>query len=627
MKLKTTILAFMLTAGTSLFAAETYTIYPIPHEQIAQAGSVTLSGTLNVVCGKGIDQATRQRAEQVLKEHGVGYKFATSPKKGAANLLLGVNGDKSAADKAATSLKLSRAVFGTQKYDKHVVAVAGKGSAATIVILGENTDATFCGLASLEQMLDQQGGKLACVTIYDYADVKNRGIIEGYYGVPYSEEVTEDLFRFMARYKMNSYMYGAKSDPYHSQYWEKPYPQTITADQKKIGMMTQDMMKDMAKVATANKVNFIWAIHPGTAFFDTKSDDVLDKIMEKYESMYNLGLRQFGVFVDDCGVPDDSESLNIGARRLTALQQLVDKKWNKKGAAPADTVKPINYVPQLYAYSWVTKEKAGRFFNSLSATPQKTVIYITGRNVWSVPNNEDPDIVSKWLGREVGWWWNYPCNDNDMDKLFVSGMYDNFRDEKHIDNNAKLPASLGVKTLISNPMQQGAASKIALFSIGDYAWNNAAFDEPKSFEAAVPAVVGKDYAEAYLTVCPYLRHYDYNSPWPTLEQMRKLAAACKKLSALAKSDNEGARLFYNDIEPWLTKVNDMADCAVVLLTKDSQSKETVNNAIETVKKMDGNKKYDVEILNGMGNDIKIGSTQARPAEIVLLPMLKKLAGI
>ncbi len=625
MKLKTTILAFMLMAGSSLFAAEAYTIYPIPHEQIAQAGSVTLGGIVNVVCGKGIDQATRQRAGQVLKEHGLKYKFSTATKKGTANLLLGVNGDKSAADKTATSLKLSRAVFAKPKYDKHIVAVAGKGNAATIVILGENTDATFCGLASLEQMLDEQQTKLPCVTIYDYADVKNRGVIEGYYGVPYSEEVTEDLFRFMARYKMNSYMYGAKSDPYHSQYWEKPYPQTITPEQKKIGMMTQDMMGNLAKVATANKVNFIWAIHPGTAFFNTESDDVLHKIMEKYESMYKLGMRQFGVFVDDCGVPEDSASLSIGAQRLTALQQLVDKKWNYKGAAPADTVKPLNYVPQLYAYSWVSKEKAGRFFRALSATPQKTVIYITGRNIWSVPNNEDPDIVSKWLGREVGWWWNYPCNDNDMDKLFVSGMYDNFRDEKHIDNDAKMPDSLGVKTLISNPMQQGAASKIALFSIGDYAWNNAAFNEPKSFEAAVPAVVGKDYAEAYFTVRPYLRHYDYDSPWPTLEQMRKLATACKKLKALANSDNEGARLFYNDIEPWLTKVNDMADCAIVLLTKDSQTKEAVNNAIETVKKIDGNKKYDVEILNGMGKDIKIGSTQANPAHKVLLPMLQKLA--
>ncbi len=102
---------------------------------------------------------------------------------------------------------------------------------ANVAIIGEDTDAVFCGLASLEQMLDQGTTNLPCVTIYDYADVKNRGIIEGYYGVPYSAEVTKDLFRFMARYKMNTYMYGAKSDPYHSRYWGDPYPTTITEDQ------------------------------------------------------------------------------------------------------------------------------------------------------------------------------------------------------------------------------------------------------------------------------------------------------------------------------------------------------------------------------------------------------------
>lgn len=68
MKLKITILAFMLLTGTSLWAAGAYTIYPTPHQQIEQAGTVTLAGTVNVVCGKSIDQATRQRAEQVLKE-------------------------------------------------------------------------------------------------------------------------------------------------------------------------------------------------------------------------------------------------------------------------------------------------------------------------------------------------------------------------------------------------------------------------------------------------------------------------------------------------------------------------------------------------------------------------------
>jgi hyaluronoglucosaminidase len=105
-------------------------------------------------------------------------------------------------------------------------------------------------------MLEAQKGSLRKVRIYDYANTQYRGVIEGYYGVPYSKEVTEDLFRFMARYKMNTYMYGAKSDPYHSRYWEKPYPTSITQKEKELGYLSQDMLRSMTDVAHQCKVNF-----------------------------------------------------------------------------------------------------------------------------------------------------------------------------------------------------------------------------------------------------------------------------------------------------------------------------------------------------------------------------------
>lgn len=87
---------------------------------------------------------------------------------------------------------------------------------AQLIIIGENTDATFMGLASLEQMLDAETKQMPTVTISDYADLKERGIIEGFYGKPYSSEVRKDLLRFMMRNKMNCYVYGPKSDVYHS---------------------------------------------------------------------------------------------------------------------------------------------------------------------------------------------------------------------------------------------------------------------------------------------------------------------------------------------------------------------------------------------------------------------------
>ena len=308
-----------------------YDIWPVPQQQVPERGSVPTTATATLIAGKGCDTYTVDRAKSVLQEHGITPVMGKKAVSGRMTVLIGVNGSGDAADKAAARLSLSRDVFGKAKYDRHAIAVsAGKDGNAEIIVLGENTDAVFCGLASLEQMLDAKKGKLRKVRIYDYADTQYRGVIEGYYGVPYSKEATEDLFRFMARYKMNTYMYGAKSDPYHSRFWEKPYPTTITEKEREIGYLSQDMLRSITDVAHQCKVNFIWAIHPGQAFTDATKTDVLDKIMSKYADMYKLGVRQFGVFVDDVGVPDDESVLKLGADRLTQLQQLIDKKWNTK---------------------------------------------------------------------------------------------------------------------------------------------------------------------------------------------------------------------------------------------------------------------------------------------------------
>ncbi|MBQ0149874.1 MAG: beta-N-acetylglucosaminidase domain-containing protein [Bacteroidales bacterium] len=631
-KLILTALSLLLTTW-SLNAQENYKIYPVPQHQTVSAATASINGTVYITAESGIDQATLDRAADVLRSHGISTAATSKPVKGASNLILGVNGSKGCADKAADRLRLCREVFGKPKYDRHILSMtADKAGNAQILVLGENTDAAFCGLASLEQILDCGSTDLCCVTLYDYADVQNRGVIEGYYGVPYSAEVTKDLFRFMARYKLNTYMYGAKSDPYHSRFWSQPYPETITDDQVRLGYLSQKMLSEITEVAHASKVNFIWAIHPGDAFTAKESTGINSRIMEKFESMYALGVRQFGVFVDDVGVPYDAPSQKICADRLTELQEMVDARWNAPGTSPADMVKPLHYVPQLYAYSWNTREKAQQFFNSLSGTPSKVNIYITGRAVWTVPNNYDLDLVHEWLGRPVSWWWNYPCNDNDMSKLFPMDMYSNFKDEKHIDNLARLEDGLNTNTLILNPMQQGEISKISLFSAADYAWNNAGFDNDRSWAAAIPAVVGADRAEAFRYAAPYLRYFDADAIGYTVRQyrlsveeghprpgnligrMKKLIDCCSALEGMQTSPVQSERLFFEDMKPWLLKLKAMAQEALDLL--EGRPSSGVD--------FDTDPAFKFEILNGMGEDIRLEVITAEPAAEVLMPLIQSL---
>lgn len=630
----------------SLAAADAYTIYPIPHAQIAGKAACSLSATTTVIAESGIDQPTKNRLCDVLKQHGIVAEFAAKPSKTNANIYLGVNGSKGDADGLAKKLKLKRDIFANGKFDRHIISLtAQKNGNAQLLILGENTDAVFFALASLEQMLDGGSSNMACVTIYDYADIKDRGVVEGYYGVPYSTAVTEDLLRFMMRYKMNSYMYGAKSDPYHSGYWGKPYPEKLTAEQKSMGCFTAADIKQMCEVSVATKVNFIWAIHPGVAF--TGNDDaVIDRIMEKFEAMHGLGVRQFGVFVDDVGVPYDEPTLKLNAKRLTDLQNAIDKKWNFSGAVPADTVKPLHFVPQLYAYGWTKAEGRKNFFSALSNTPAKTQIYITGKAVWSVPNNTDLKIVEEDLGRPVAWWWNYPCNDNADAYTFPVDMYSNFIDMPAIDDDARLPENLeGCASLLCNPMQQGEIAKIPLFSAADYAWNNASFDNKTSWNAALAAAVGKQYAQPLAHILPYLRINDPESMAKLIDDYKTTGNAsalkaeltaiiddCNKVNTLSIEADTAKVLFHADIRPWLLKLRQTASVInalidVAAMPAGNAKAQAYAQAAAEAKSLTYGAEFNVVALEGMAEGIGKQDYNARLANKHLTPfveyMLKK----
>ena len=305
----------------TVLADSVYQIHPIPHQQQAVGGTTKIpAGKIQVICGDHIDSYTKARLKNILSEHNLisdsDEIFATAPSEGFVHIFVGVNNSGDKADAKATALKLSRDVFTLQnKYDKHLLSLQDAGGLAEIVILGENTDAAFIGMASLEQILDYNAPEsIPCGIIYDYADQKNRGLVEGYYGVPYSIDVKKDVMRFMMRHKMNSYMYGAKSDYYHSAYWKQPYPATITEQQKNLGYLSQDMVRDLTQVSHETKVNFIWAIHPGNDFLN--SSTVITDIMNKYKRMYALGVRQFAVFVDDVAIPSTQAQYDLNAARF-----------------------------------------------------------------------------------------------------------------------------------------------------------------------------------------------------------------------------------------------------------------------------------------------------------------------
>lgn len=636
----------LLSVGVMLSspAKADYTIYPVPQQATFSQEKVALGKKVNIVAEKGIDSYTIDRAKEVLSaENGIETMVSAKAVRGMSNLYLGVKGSNGVADKFAKKAGLDMTVFGRQgKFDRHVLSVrpAQKGG-ADIVILGEHTNAVFYGLASLEQMLEQAAGKeMQCAVINDYADMQYRGIVEGYYGYPYSFDVKKDLMKFFKKYKMNTYLYGAKSDPYHSGFWRDAYPETISDIQKKNGWLSQQMLRDLSALSLETKVNFIWAIHPNSGksvdYHTAEStQNAVDDVMGKFDLMHGLGIRQFAVFLDDAGW--DFDDVNNYRDFLTNLQTTLENKYNKNYTNPSDTVLPIHYVPHIYAINFAKKEDLKTYFDAISQTSSNIVVYTTGSGVWSSAKNEDFVIMEKLMKRPVALWWNYPCNDNKDGRIYTADMYSTLHEMGLPTPDKEVPQCLG---MVSNPMQQGTVAKICLFGVADYSWNSAAFNTMANWEASFPAIIGKEVAPLYNYLAKYLRYQDTedmrkmtedykagNSDGKALtDTLKNIKAAADKMLAL-QTGRESDKLLSADLEPWLQKLSKMAETAITILglkdmTDENKKWATYCELVKTLEDFKTDRKYMVDALEGMGENPPSELHRVEPSHKYLMPFIE-----
>ncbi|MBQ8270859.1 MAG: beta-N-acetylglucosaminidase domain-containing protein [Bacteroidaceae bacterium] len=316
-----------------------------------------------------------------------------------------------------------------------------------VVIAGNDGAGTFYGVQSFIQIASQPN--VMAVTITDYPAIPYRGLVEGYYGNPYSEADRMSLFEMFGRQKMNIYIYGPKDDVYHRGQWRENYP----ADQA-------EKIRSYVNVAKANKVDFVWAIHPGENIQWNKTDSV--NVVNKLKSMYDLGVRTFAVFFDDVWGGEGTR----GDKQAQLLNYITDEL-----AKAYDDVNPLILCPTQYNRGW----SSGDYLTTLGTTmyPEVRIMW-TGNSVVDMINRSDMQWINTQISRKAFIWLNYPVNDYCINHLLMGPTYGN-----------DLSIANMLSGFTSNPMEYAEASKLSLFSIGDYCWNMSAYDADASWENAI----------------------------------------------------------------------------------------------------------------------------------------------
>ncbi len=402
-----------------------------------------------------------------------------------------------------------------------------------VKITGYNERGAFYGLQTLKQIINC--GALPYVEINDWPDLKYRGVVEGFYGTPWSHEVRISLIDFYGKNKMNTYLYGPKDDPYHScPNWRLPYPEDEAAN-----------ISELVKACKRNRVDFVWAIHPGQ---DIKwNEEDFGNLLNKFNLMYDLGVRSFAIFFDDIS----GEGTNP-TKQAELLNRLNNEFVKTKG-----DVRPLIVCPTDYSRLWANPGPNGNLAIYGNILDPSIDVFWTGDYVCSDLTEDTMDWVNSRIKRPALYWWNFPVTDYARHIIMQGPAYG-------LDNTL---TSDDLRGMVSNPMEHGEASKIALYGVADYCWNVSGYNPMDNWERGLAELV-PGATDAYRTFaihsCDTETGYRRSESWETetflvdnytQAQYDALLAEFRKIEKVPAQMEAGCsnKLLLNELEPWLAE--------------------------------------------------------------------------
>ncbi len=529
-------------------------LIPQPREADLAGATVTVPDAVSLVVDGEVDERVLAEARAVLTDLGVTdideIPVGEEPQD---DFVLAV------ADAPSTQVTEALAQLDTTPADPatregYALAVGPLGPVTAVVVAGVDPAGAFHGLQTLRQLatVGDASTTLERGTVRDWPEFGLRGVIEGFYGEPWSHEDRLTVIDFLGDVKGNSYVYAPKDDPYHLERWREPYPAAELAE-----------LAELVEASEAELVEFIFTVSPGQDICYSDPDDV-DALLAKMDAMWDVGVRQFGIFFDDIDLELDCAA-DVAAYAGSA-SPAADAQTDLLDTVLAEF---IEARPEAQALLTVPTEYSGTGESEYKTVfaaeaPADVVVYWTGPDVVAdtITAEQATEAAALW-DHPLAIWDNYPVNDFAPARLFMGPL---------IGRDAGL-AELGVLGFSANPMNQARASEVPLATVHDYLWNPAGYDPDTSWDAALE-LVGGDAVDALRVFAennygsdighpanPVLAGLveDFTTAWdagtdpeaaaePLLAYLEAMAAVPADLAAGLDAD------FVAEVAPWSTKL-------------------------------------------------------------------------
>ncbi|GAA1211802.1 protein O-GlcNAcase [Rhodoglobus aureus] len=290
-----------------------------------------------------------------------------------------------------------------------------------------------------------------------------RGVIEGFYGPPWSHEQRLDLIGFLAERGMNTFVYSPKDDPLVRHEWRNPYAGTELA-----------RLAELIARCSEHGMSFMYCLSPGLTIRYSSSEDH-EMLTAKYTAVRELGVTNFGLLLDDIPTrlqhPEDKTAFTD---LVEAQQSLIGSVFSQFTSDTHLTVCPTQY------WGDGTEEYITRLGSGIDP---RIDLFWTGRAICSPTLDlNDAAAFARSTGRPATYWDNYPVNDVAMGHELHIGPY-----------QGRDPQLFRFSTgIIANGMELFESSKIPFATIADYLRDPEGYAPEASWKQALLDVVGPE---------------------------------------------------------------------------------------------------------------------------------------
>ncbi|XP_036803899.1 protein O-GlcNAcase isoform X2 [Oncorhynchus mykiss] len=236
------------------------------------------------------------------------------------------------------------------------------------------------------------------------------GVVEGFYGRPWTMEQRTELFQREKKWGLNTYLYAPKDDYKHRMYWRDLY--SPEEAEKLVALIT---------AAKKNGVDFIYAISPGLDITFSNPKEVAT-LKRKLDQVSGFGCSSFSLLFDDIETemcPADKQAFSSFAHAQVAVTNEVFTHLGQP-----DT---FLFCPTDYCAAFCTPNVS-----------QSAYLHTVGENLlpgidvlWTGPKVVSHHItvesiveVSSVLKRAPVIWDNIHANDYDPQRIFMGPYKD-----------------------------------------------------------------------------------------------------------------------------------------------------------------------------------------------------------